>query len=382
MARGKAAQDLKAYAAQAKLQDSLTRQREAAEQRRHAAELRRLLTAENHRQQSLAIIRDLVAMAEPPKLTPAPKPPARAPRHTSVLLTGDWQVGQLTKMGPTGGMFEQTTAIARRQVRQMWAVVEVLHRLQSAAKSIDELVLFDLGDMVEGDQMRPSQAAEVDAPVTRQAIDVFDLQAWLLNQALALFPKVRFLKVPGNHDRTSHKAGNAGLGELSYIDSYSWLLGEMIRRMFERSIDGGRLTVENNESFFGTTEIANLRVVFEHGSSFKTSTGSYGGVPFYPIANAARGYQSMLDGADVVIFAHHHKPMLLPMNGGWGWQVLNGALPPSSSWIQSSFKGYGRPEQTMLDFHHEKGITGWHPIYLEQPEHMRPGQFWKSRKAA
>lgn len=368
------------FAAAQALAGRLETEREAAKQREHVRELRRLLSAENQRQESLSLIKDLVVMAEPPKLTRGPKPPARAPRHTSALLTGDWQAGQFTKLGATGGVFEQTTAILKRQVRQMWSVTETLHRLQSTAKHIEELVLFDLGDMVEGDQMRPSQAAEVDAPVTRQAIDVFDLQAWLLNQALALYPKVRFLKVPGNHDRTSHKAGNAGLGELGYIDSYSWLLGEMVRRMFERSIDSGRLVVENNESFYGTTNIAGLRCVYEHGSSFKTSTGSYGGVPFYPIANAARGYKEMLDGADVVIFAHHHKAMVLPMNGGWGWLIVNGAMPPSSSWVQSSFKGYGRPQQWMIDFHHDKGITSWSPIYLEQPEHMKPGDFWKGQK--
>lgn len=364
----------------AALQSRLERQRDEAQRKAQLSELRRLLTAENHRQDSLRIIHDLVAMAEPPKLVASPKPPAKSPRHSTLLLTGDWQIGQFTKIGATGGVFEQTTKIAQRQVKQMWTVVETLHRLQSAAKQIEELVLFDLGDMVEGDQMRPSQAAEVDAPVTRQAVDVFDLQAWLLNQALALFPKVRFLKVPGNHDRTSHKAGNAGLGELGYTDSYSWLLGEMIRRTFERSIDANRLEIVNHESFYGTAIIANMRVVYEHGSSFKTSTGSYGGVPFYPIANAARGYREMLDGADLILMAHHHKAMCLPMNGGWGWQVCNGALPPSSSWVQSSFKGYGRPIQTILDLHHEKGLVGWNPIYLEQPEHMKPGQYWAGHK--
>jgi hypothetical protein len=376
-----AADDARAFAAkateEADLPGRLKREREDAARRSQVAELRKLLTAENHRQDSLRLVRDLVVQAEPPKLAVMPKPPKRAPRHTLVLLTGDWQVGQATKLGATGGMFVQTSEIARRQVRQMWSVVEVLHRLQGAAKLIEELVIFDLGDMVEGDQMRPSQAAEVDAPVTRQAVDVFDLQAWLLNQALALSPKVRFLKVGGNHDRTSSKPGNAGLGELGYVDTYSWLLGEMLRRMFSRAIDAGRLELDNCESFFGTAEIANRRVVYEHGASFKTSTGSYGGVPFYPIANAARGYQSMLDGADLILMGHHHKAMVLPMNGGWGWQVLNGALPPSSSWIQASFKGYGRPTQLMLDMHHDKGLVGWQPIYLEQPEHIRPGTFWK-----
>lgn len=362
-----------------KLAQTLLEARDAAKRRNDIAELRRLLTAENHRQEALKIIRDSVAMVDPPKLRPQVKGAKRSPHHTWGLVLSDWQLGQLTTSADSGHVFEQTTAVTKAQVREMWDRVEYLHGIESNGKTIDELVIFSLGDLLEGDNMRPSQAAMVDRPVTKQAMDVYDLESELVQKALTIFPKVRVLHVGGNHDRTSTKPGNAGLGELSYIDTYSWMIAEMLRRMHEKAIDDGRLSIVNHESFFGTAIVANQRCVYEHGASFRASTGSYGGTSYYSIANAAAGYQKMLDGADLVLMGHHHKAMVLPM--GWGWQILNGALPPSSQFVQSNFKGYGRPSQTLLDLHPDKGLVGWRCLYLETPGMVRPGDFWKRAKA-
>lgn len=373
-------QSFEDFKAEKSLADRLAQERQDARRRSDIAELKRLTTIENHRQDALQIIRDMSVMIEPPKLRDdLPKAPSVAPLHTNVYMTSDWQMGQWCKLGATGGMYQQTSEITARQIYQMWSTIEERHTINSAAKRYDEAVLMDLGDLCDGDQLRVSQAAFVDAPVTRQAIEVLDLESWLITKALERFPKVRLLKVGGNHDRTSAKAGNAGLGELGYTDTYSWLIGEFLKRLFSRSIDEGRLEIVNHESFFGTAMIAGRRWVYEHGSSFKASTGSYGGISFYSLVNAARGYREMLDGADVVAFAHHHKAMVLPMNGGWGWHIMNGALPPSSPYIQSNFKGYIRPIQLEIEMHEDKGLTDWAPIYLEQPEHVRPGNFWKEQ---
>ncbi len=374
-----AAKRLREFVKDTSLDSKLQQSKEAAIRKAEISELKRLLSSENHRQSALALIRDMTAMIEPPKVTFAVKPPRTAPTHTSGLVTSDWQMGQHSKLGASGGIYTQTTAITKRQVQAMWQKFMLRHRIEATAKKFDELVLWNLGDMTEGDQMRVSQAAEVDTPVTQQALDCLDLEAWLIKESLKVFPKVRVLRVGGNHDRTSTKPGNAGLGELGYTDTFSWLVGEFLKRMFEHSIDQQRLEIVNHESFFGTAFVAGLRCVYEHGASFKTSTGSYGGVPYYPIANAARSYKEMLDGADIILMGHHHRSMVLPMNGGWGWQIMNGALPPSSSWIQSSFKSYGRPSQTMLDFHEDIGLTSWAPLYLEQPEHNKPGNYWKTK---
>lgn len=371
--------DLDAAADAAQLADRLASERAAAQRREEVAELRRLTSLENHRQDSLRVIRDMVALVEPPKIE-RPKPPKKAPRHTWAPILSDWQLGQHTKLSATGGMFEQTSAVTKAQVRAFWGVLAHLYEIDRHGKDIDELVIFSLGDLLENDQMRESQPAHVDALVTRQAVDVFDLMAWLIQQATALFPKVRILHVGGNHERTSPKAGTAGLGALGYTDTYSWLIGEMLRRMFERTIDSGRLVIQNEESFFGTAIVANQRCVYEHGASFKASTGSYGGVSYYSIANAAAGYQRMLDGADLVLMGHHHVPMLLPM--GNGWQVVNGALPPSSDYAQARFKSVRRPVQVLLDLHHEQGLVGWKPVYLETAGQAKPGDHWKRVRAA
>jgi hypothetical protein len=363
-----------------RIEERLVKAREDAVRRADAAELRKLTAAKNYRDDALKVIREMTTMMEPPKLRPAPTAPKRAPRHTWGLVISDWQLGQLTTFEATGHVFEQTTKVTRAQVGEMWTAVEALHRIASHGKVIEELVIFSLGDLLENDQMRPGQAAMVDAPVSRLAVDVYDLECNLINQALALVPKVRVLHVGGNHERTSSKAGNAGLGELGYTDTYSWMIGAILQRAFERSIDAGRLEIVNHESFFGTAVVANQRCVYEHGASFRASTGSYGGVSYYSIANAAEGYRKMLDGADLVLMGHHHRAMVLPL--GWGWQVMNGALPPSSQYGQSNFKGYSRPSQTLLDLHSEKGLVGWTPIYLETPGMVRPGQFWKQAKGA
>lgn len=359
------------------LQARLNRQREDAQRHEELKELKRLVSIENHRQDALRAIRGMAPMLEPPKLQDAPIGLGKMPHHTWAPIVSDWQLGQKDTMEGTGRLFEQSSEITKGQVHEMWNRVALQHDIQSRAKVVDELVIFSLGDLMEGDQMRVSQAAHVDSLATKQALDVTDLEAWILNQALARFPKVRLLHVGGNHDRTSAKGGYAGLGELGYTDTYSWLTAEFLRRMFERAIDSGRLEIENYESFFGAAYVAGQRCVFEHGASFRASTGSYGGVSYYSIANAAAGYQKMLDGADLVIMGHHHVPMVLPA-GGWAWQIMNGALPPSSAFVQSNFKGYRRPSQIMLDLHPDLGLVGWHPMYLETKHTLRPGEFWAS----
>lgn len=353
-----------------------------AQRRSDLSDLRRLTSVENHRQDVLAAVREFAPLLSVPKVEPIRRAGEKGlPHHTWGLVISDWQLGQKDTLAGTGNVFEQSTEITKAQVREMWERVERLHDIQRNAKVVDELVIFSLGDLLENDQMRASQAGQIDSLVTRQAVDVTDLEAWLITQALARFPKVRVLHVGGNHERTSPKPGNAGLGELGFTDTYSWLIGEFLRRMFEKSIDSGRLEIVNHESFFGTAIVADLRCVYEHGASFRSSTGSYGGVSYYSIANAAAGYQKMLDGADLTIMGHHHVPMLLPM-GGWGWQVMNGALTPSSGYAQSNFKGYRRPSQTLLDLHPKRGVVGWHPLYLETPNMVRPGQFWRQARAA
>lgn len=298
------------------------------------------------------------------------------PHHTWVLLLSDWHIGQKTSSGMTGGLFEQSLSRTRTQIAELTETLSYLHEIASGSEQIDDLYILGLGDFHEGDGMRPRQATEIDETVTEQCVDVVNTLSGLIQSALTRFRRVVFHNVGGNHDRVSQKAGLGGLGELAYHDTYSWLAGAMLEREFTYAQLAGRLRFKNWTTFFGYDIIAGHRFVFEHGASFRTSSGSYGGIGWYPIQNAAQRYVQMLDGADFICMGHFHTAACLPL--GKGWQVLNGALPPSTPFVQSSFKKINTPSQTLLDIHAKHGLSAYRPIYLPHSGMVTPKALWTS----
>ncbi|KKN32418.1 hypothetical protein LCGC14_0814060 [marine sediment metagenome] len=285
----------------------------------------------------------------------------------------DWHVGQSTPQETTGGMYEQTTEIVQKQVDSLLHAMSLIYH-EANGKRVKRLWVNIMGDLIENDNMRPSQLREIDLPVVKQTIVAYDLVSYFLRTCLEM-PGLEELVVDisgGNHDRTTQKAGNAGLGESDYVDCFSFIIGEFIKRGFE---DDPRVSVTNWETFFGTREFGGIRHVFEHGSSIRGSGGSYGGIPFYPIIRAAQQYESMLGGVDMVHFGHLHTPYLLPL-GQDGWVVGNGALPATSTFVQSRYKKIRRPQQWLIEFHHSVGATKFEPLYADLGL-PKPGDVWK-----
>lgn len=352
----------------------LALQREAARLAALRDELRRLTSVDERKREYIAAIRDALPLLSVPNLS-VPEQQAGMPTHTWLLMLSDWHLGQYTTWEATGRIFHQSTAVARAQVQQLWERLARLLSIHRSTIRVEECVILLLGDLVEGDGMRRSQTRRVDQVVTRQAIEAVDLLAWLLTQCLSAFPLVRVAVVGGNHDRVSERAGYAGLGELDPCDTYAWLIGASLERLFDTAIAEGRMRLVNHEAFFGAEWVAEQRIVYEHGASFRASTGSYGGVSYYAIANAGRAYLEMLEGADLILMGHHHRAMVLPLHRGW--QVLNGCLPPSTEFIQSGHKRIVRPSQTLLELHRERGLIAWRPIYLDHPGLPEPGEFWQ-----
>jgi len=362
-------------------------QRDAAQEDRFRREAQiaelRALNAELKRRQTAVAARELYAqtIAEHAPLLTVPtiervgrRSDTAKPVHTWGLLVSDIHVGQRTSAEHTGGLFTQSMELCVDQMHTLASKIERLHYFASKATHIERMYLFVLGDIVEGDGMRPSQHTKIDALVTRQTVQATDLLSYLIQHLLSFIPEVVVHVVGGNHDRTSQKAGDGGLGELGYEDTYAWLIGAFLERLFTKHVASGRLKLTNWASFFGGEVIYDRRFVFEHGASFPTSTGSYGGIGWYPIQNAAGKYAQMLDGADFVLMGHFHRPAVLPF--GRGEQILNGAFPPSTHYVQSSFKTVVMPSQVMFDMHAEHGLCTWQKLTLPHEGVAPAGQFW------
>jgi hypothetical protein len=338
----------------------------------HRAELRKTTALEARIRRYETVLRNSLESYEPTPLVTPKNRDSGLPEHELILVVGDWHTGQKTRIHETGGVYEQDVATTRDQVFRLWDRVQRLHAIQSAGINFSKLHIICLGDLVEGDDMRPSQHRQIEDVLTVQTIQAFDLFTWLVRQALTTFESVEVDMVGGNHDRVGRNKGNAGLAELDYADTVAWLIGEFTKRLFENE---PRVKVTNWNTFFGYKLAADQRVVFEHGSSIKWSAGSYGGVPWYGVSQLPRKYADMLGHADLTLIGHGHRPALLP--SGRGWQVINGALPASSNYEQSSFKSVHRPLQTLLSVHSKYGLTGWTPIYLDVPGTVLPGQVWE-----
>jgi hypothetical protein len=341
------------------------------------AELKRILSSEHRMRRYEAVLADCLQSYEPTELA-APLPdPGNRPVHEDILITGDWHIGQKTTLEETGGMYEHGIETARGQVAKIWKAVNRLHNLDLHARDTRKLHHLFIGDLVEGSNMRPSQMKSVTDVVTRQVIQGFDLLAWLVRQELTIYEEVEIDLIGGNHDRTTQKPGNAGLGESSYIDTFSWLVGAFLERVLDEDVKGGRLKIRNWETYFGYKEIAGIKTVFEHGSSFKWSAGGYGGVPWYSVSNLAPKYAAMLGEADLVILGHGHRPAIIPIPNGRGWTVVNGALPATSTYVQAGQKVVSRPQQWRLSAHEKLGITSFEPIYADVPGTLLPGMVWE-----
>lgn len=330
------------------------------------------LRSEAKKRDYTTLLRDSLSTFSPSTPVPFKSDPNKATVDWVIHFT-DWHVGQRTSQEHTGGLYEQSTEITKYQVDKLLEHEFSIFDVESKSKNIRKIWHPITGDIVEGDSMRPAQLRQIDMPVTQQTIEVFDILCKYIRSELTLpgIEEIIIDVVGGNHDRTTPKAGNAGLGESDYCDTYSWLIGAMLERVFA---DEPRVSVTNWDTFFGYRKFGGLRHAFEHGATIRGG-GGFIGMPFYPIVNTARKYESMLDGVDVVWFGHFHQPAIAPL-GKRGWVISGGALPATTHFVQSSFKSIREPTQWLVEIHEEHGITGFIPLYAPTPA-LRKTKIWK-----
>jgi hypothetical protein len=346
-------------------------EQERLEERERARTLRQLERTAAKRKLYVDAIKECLTTFEPSPPIKLRKRDAKTKVYW-VLQLSDWHIGQKTPIETTGGMYEQDVAKTYAQVKMLLDAVTSIY-YEAEGKVVEELWVQVDGDLVDGDALRPSQLRQIELPVVQQTVEAWNLMSVLLRSLLEL-PIKRIVVdiVGGNHDRTTTKAGLAGLGEADYVDTFAYIIGAYLQRSFE---DEPRIEIKNWETYFGTRKFGGRTHVFEHGSSIRGGTGSYGGVPWYPIHNAARKYHELLGGVDMVWFGHFHVPYFIPLAQG-GWIVGNGALPATSPYAQSQLKAMREPQQWLVELHKDKGSTKFEPLYvgIDLP---KPGSVWE-----
>ena len=260
--------------------------------------------------------------------------------RSAVLLLSDIHLGQYTTSRLNAG-WEQSSIVCRMQFKSL---VDQLLAVQSTLQA-SELVILDLGDNVEGDNLRPSQHRMVDQLVVQQTAEYGRLLADLIVSALTVFPRVRVERVPGNHGRTTQKASYGGLAELDPIDSFDWLGGEFAREILRPDIARGTVVFNNHSTYFADTYIRGKRVIFEHGSSVK-APGQFMS-PMMAVEKTAHAYRELLGPFDLFCLGHYHRAYQIPF-GYDGLIIGNGSFPPTSPFVVTALHQASIPVQLLF----------------------------------
>lgn len=243
--------------------------------------------------------------------------------------------------------------------RRMELLTELVVRIKdiiSETIPIQELVIFDLGDMISGQGIFDGQAWQSDRHVLEQiyveaapAIVAQNL-TWLEH-----FPRVREYSVPGNHGRTGQE----------HPEAVNWdnvLAQEVAARMekvknYEINIEWG---------WWQVAEVQGWRFLLVHGHQIR----SWLNIPFYGLTQKGMRWQGSLpERWDYLCHGHFHVPFMFPWNNFV--IVGNGSLVSDDEFALRQLGMSSRPAQQVFGVHPEHGITWHYTLHLGENDDPR-----------
>lgn len=288
---------------------------------------------------------------------------AALPERSVILPIFDLQYGQQVRPEDTPlgvGRFDGET-FDKRLARYVEAVTGSI-RDYAASHRLTELIFALGGDFVEGYDIFPGQAWQLEKDPARQ---VWDLACKFES---AMRELIRFAKeeigverigayaVPGNHGKVGGKRAGATPSTLSWDWLFSMILRDKLR---EEPVDqwaiepGGALLFESSERTF----------LLIHGDEVK----GWGGLPFYGLSKYD-GRAMRLAGLvyDYCLLGHHHQPATIP-NGSGGEFIVSGDWVGGNN-LSRFLASASRPQQRVLFVSRKYGVTEDCRIYLSAAE--------------
>lgn len=323
---------------------------------------RRLLKQEN--------IKDILKFAISETLVDLPKLEIpKKPRHSSnkdseeiaVLHISDTQIGKITSTYDSDIAAERLFLLAEK-------TIEITNTRRSAA-NINELRLYLGGDMVEGEQIFPGQAHQIDQSVFDQAVRTGPtILVKVILRLLEEFPKIHIVTQSGNHGRNGRYGGDAhhrtNWDNVCYDMIKVMLLGfsgetKEHGRNLTRSEFNDRVTFDISESWYALDKIYDTSILLIHGDQI---TGG-AGFPFYSLARKLAGWIDVVPAPFAYIFGgHFHTPVMLTYNHRI--YLGNGTTESDNDYAANNLGACGYPCQRLCFFNKKYGLISDDLIYL------------------
>lgn len=311
-------------------------------------------------------------------LKPVPIAPMRSDgkmhEQVGVLLYSDAHFGLEVPPGQLGVFGEYNSDMA--EARTIHTFRTFAHLCHMRPFPVNKVKVYLLGDNVENINMRPAQAKQTDAHVVKQTIRFANVGAHALRLLCEEFAEVEVEAVPGNHGRTTKKAGDNLPDE-----TFDHLAYYMIQLALK---DQANFKINIHEAWYFIDQIFSWKFLGLHGEDVL----SWAGIPFYGIERAVKNYYmmlgmvtkeslrnmdptaslavdqvlSLLDLPDYVTIGHFHNPMIWNI---MGVEVLaNGTLAGVSLYGAKKLRRLSKPSQQVFWVHPEHGVSERCPVNL------------------
>lgn len=335
--------------------------------KREVADLRK----QNREQETLKSLFKIAvqdALEDLPRIEIPRKPTKRAKKQheeIAVLHISDTQIGKVTPTYNSEVAGVRLLELAER-------TIEIANTRRTAAK-IDEIHVYLGGDVVEGEDIFPGQAHQIDQSVFDQAIrSAPRMIAAVLLRLLEEFAIVRVFTVPGNHGRNGRYGGNAhprtNWDNAAYAVLRTMLLGYPGN---ERRELRDRLTFVESEDFYIVDRLWDWGVLLVHGDQI---TGGFAGFPWYGAARKAWGWiDSIPEPWDYLYFGHFHTPAVAVLNHRMF--LANGTTESANQYAQAQLAAAGWPCQRLGFYNESKGLIADHLVYLTDERRPNADRF-------
>jgi hypothetical protein len=270
--------------------------------------------------------------------------------ETAVAVLADWQLGKVT---PT----YNSEVLAQRMEVYVDKLVEITE-IQRTHHPVDNLHVWLLGDIVEGEEIFPGQSHLIDSGLYRQVgINGPEILGNFLRTALQNFKHVHVTGVIGNHGAVGGRARKQHDPETN-MDRLLYKIVELIFK------DEPRITFnipdgKGERNFYAVDTIGNYSSLLIHGDQMPAPSASYG---YY---KKVMGWK---DGAipehfEDVFMGHYHQQVKMTI--GSGLLRISGSPESHNTYAQEYFSSMSRPCQHLMFVHPENGVTSEYSIWLD-----------------
>lgn len=291
------------------------------------------------------IITEIISglMQDRPTKIVAKSPPILDPKlyrpdeeNVAVAHLCDLHVG---KISPT-----YDTQIAAARLREYGKKVTRCLRVHHASQGIQDLRVYLGGDMIEGEQIFPHQAHEIDSSVFEQAcFAVPEVLAEVIAGWSSNFKRVKVCCAPGNHGRNGPKGTSAS-------KKTNWdMVTYRVLSLLLKHLPNVEMQVAN--TFYIVDEVLGKGNLLVHGDTVR---GGFAGFPWYGVGRKAAGWiDSIPEPWQNLFLGHFHTPVSGRFNGRW-W-FCNGSTESDNDYARSEMASMGTPGQRLVIFNRKHG---------------------------